>query len=107
MAFQGNFTEEFSTQVLQKLKMPKKTIAFHLGVPYKTFWNWVNGIAAFPPDLIAELYKITKDSRVFNFFLHPCRFFAIEDPDGKGRKLMENAIKSLKDLFEFLDYEKK
>ena len=105
MGWQGNFTEKFSTEVLQRLKMPKKTIAYHLGVPYKTFYNWVMGIVAFPPDLIAKLYQITKDARIFQFFLHPCNFIPLEDPFGKGRELVERALKDIKELWEFLDYD--
>ena len=52
MAFQGNFTEEFSTRVLKKLKKPKKEIAYDIGVPYKTLWNWIQGISTYPPDKI-------------------------------------------------------
>lgn len=106
MAFQGNFTKEFSTRVLQKLKMSKKTIAYYLGVPYKTYWNWKEGLSTFPPDLISKLYKVTKDHRILDFFLHPSGFVAIEDPDGKGRKLIENAMKSMKELWEFMDYKR-
>ena len=107
MTFQGNFTKKFSTEVLKKLKMPTKTIAFELGLAYKTLWNYINGLYPFPPDLIPKLYEVTKDPRIFHFFLHPCGFMAIEDPDGKGRKLMEDAVKAIKALWEFLDYEKK
>jgi len=106
MTFQGNFTTKFSTRVLKKLKMPIKTIAFYLGVPYKTYYNWREGISTFPPDLLEELYGITKDARIFKFFLHRTGFMLIEDPRGKGRKLMKDAVKAVKELWEFLDHEK-
>ena len=106
MSFQGNWTTEFSTRVLQRLKMPIKELAYHLGVPYQTCYNWIKGLVAFPPDLIAKLYKVTKDSRILKFFLHPCGFMLIEDPGGKGRALMEKVVKDIKELWEFLDYEK-
>jgi len=106
MAFQGNFTREFTLRVLKRLKVPMKTIAFHLGIPYNTYRNWREGLYAFPPDLLSELYKVTKDRRIFDFFLHPAGFVALEDPDGKGRELIENAAKALKELWEFMDYER-
>ena len=106
MAFQGNFTEEFSTRVLKKLKKPKKEIAYDIGVPYKTLWNWIQGISTYPPDKISKLYQSTKDPRIFDFFLRPAGFVAIEDSDGKGRKLMKDAAKAIKALWEFMDYEK-
>ena len=104
MAFQGNFTGKFSAMVLRKLKMPIKILAYELGIPYKTLWNYFNGLYPFPPDLIPKLYEVTKDRRIFDFFLHPAGFVALEDPDGKGRELIESAIKSIKDLWCFLDY---
>ena len=102
MGFQGNFTEEFSTQVLQRLKMPMKTIAYGLGVSYKTYYNWVTGISTYPPDLIAKLYQITKDSRIFRFFLEPCEFIALKDLTRENRRMVANAIEALKTLGEFL-----
>ena len=106
MAFQGNFTKKFTLQILKKLKTPMKIIAYHLGVPYNTYRNWREGLYAFPPDLIPKLYEATKDPKVFDFFLHPCGFLALEDPHGKGRELIEKILKDLKDLWEFLDYKK-
>ena len=105
MGFQGNFTEEFSAEVLRRLKMPLKALACELGLSYKTLWNYVNGLYPFPPDLIPKLYKVTKDSRILKFFLHPCGFMLIEDPGGKGRALMEKVVKDIKELWEFLDYD--
>ncbi len=105
MAFQGNWTKEFSSRVLRQIKMPIKTLAHGLGVSYKTLWNWIEGLYAFPPDLISKLYEVTKDRRVFDFFLHQSGFVALEDPQGKARKLIEKAMKGIKDLWEFLDYD--
>ena len=106
MAFQGNFNGKFSTQVLMKLKKPIKEIAYDIGVPYKTLWNWIRGVSTYPPDKISKLYQSTKDRRIFDFFLHPAGFVALEDPDGKGRELIEKAAKALKELWEFMDYKK-
>ena len=107
MAFQGNWTGKFSSEILRQLKVPIKTLAYELGVSYKTLWNWIEGLYAFPPDLISRLYEVTKDRRIFDFFLRPTGFIALEDPKGKGRELLENALKSIKELWEFLDYGKK
>ena len=86
--------------------MPVKTIAYELGLPYKTLWNYINGLYPFPPDLIPRLYEITKDARILKFFLHRSGFMMIEDPQGKGRKLMEEAVEAVKALWIFLDHEK-
>ena len=84
--------------------MPIKTIAFYLGVPYKTYYNWREGISAFPPDLYSKLYRITKDIRILKFCLHRTGFMLIEDPGGKGRKLMEEAVEAIKELWNYLEY---
>lgn len=105
MTFQGNNTAKFSAEVLRKLKVPIKTLAYELKIPYKTLWNYINGLYAFPPDLIPKLYEITKDTRILKFFLHRTGFMMIEDPQGKGRKLMEDVVKAVKELWEFLDYD--
>jgi len=62
--------------------MPRKAICFHLGVSYKTYDNWVNGRSTFPPDLIAKLFKITKDPRIYDFLTDGTGFMAV--PHSKG-----------------------
>ena len=72
--WQGNHTEKFSA-LLAKLEPPRKEIAFRLRIPYSTFDKYVCGYISFPPDLVPQLYEITKDRRVIEFFAEPSGFF--------------------------------
>ncbi|MCK4739063.1 MAG: hypothetical protein KAT46_03865 [Deltaproteobacteria bacterium] len=40
-----------------------------LGIKPSTFYNYIEGAAYFPPDLISELYNLHKDLDFLNFFL--------------------------------------
>lgn len=67
--FQGKHTDRFSTEVLQKLELPPKAIAFFLSVPYSTYDKYLRGEATFPPDLVDTLFRATQDYAVINFFV--------------------------------------
>jgi len=78
MGNQGKYCEKFAEQVLLKINMPLKILAFELKVPLKTLWNWINGIYPFGIDVLSELYLVTKDMKMWDFFLKPCGLIAIE-----------------------------
>jgi hypothetical protein len=71
--WQGNFTDKFSS-LLQKIEVPRKEIAFGLGLPYSTLSKYLLGQIAFPPDLIEPLFSLTKDRRILEFFTKPCGY---------------------------------
>ena len=79
--FQGKYTDEFSALLLS-LKQERKAIAADLGVPASTYDNWLRGLAAFPPDLIAKLFAVTGDWRIWEFFLRPCGLKTVHEIGG-------------------------
>jgi len=70
-------------------------IAFDLNIPYSTYDNYYHGETPFPPDLLEDLFRITGDKRIINFFLKPLGLIAINNPepdtkDDDTRGLIEN-----------------
>jgi hypothetical protein len=77
--WQGNHTADFSA-LLTQIEMPRKEIAFGLGLPYHTLEKYILGQIAFPPDLIPPLYSLTRDRRIIEFFTTPCGFYLRRRP---------------------------
>ena len=44
-------------------------VAKAMGLSPSTFYNYIEGISTFPPDLIAPLYNATKDEGFLNFIV--------------------------------------
>jgi len=76
LPYQGTNTEGFA-EVLQRLSGERKAIASDLNLPYRTYSNYVQGLASFPPDLIARLFAITGEWSILEFILEPLDLHAV------------------------------
>ena len=65
--WQGNELPKFAS-TLKGLSLPRKLIAYELGIPYKTYDNYVNGRSAFPNERIPDLLDIISEEEQGEIF---------------------------------------
>ncbi|MHB8053660.1 MAG: hypothetical protein ACYDH3_00180 [Candidatus Aminicenantales bacterium] len=89
-------------EVLQKLELPPKAIAFFLSVPYSTYDKYLRGDATFPPDLIDTLFRATQDYAVVNFFVPEGHRLVPEHGNPTAMDVAESALELGAILGEYL-----
>lgn len=64
-----------------------------MGIARTTFYNWIEGEAQFPPELIGNLYNATHDIEFINFFLDTTDLMAIKRQETREQKtIIEEAL---------------